>query len=133
MADDRTFDPETEWLRHVQPEGLVVAPMVLKALGPAPRQDQTHNAAVAALLSKNSDGSINDEGPAFADPWAFFNRILNWPADMVAGAPSGPPLDDNFEVRLPEHDTMLKPDWAVRPPPNGSSGSCGKRRSRPEF
>lgn len=34
MADDRTFDPETEWLRHVQPEGLVVAPMVLKALGP---------------------------------------------------------------------------------------------------
>jgi restriction-modification enzyme MmeI-like protein len=114
MADDRTFDPETEWLRHVQPEGLVVAPMVLKALGPPPRQDQTHNAAVAALLPRNSDGSINDEGPALGDPWAFFNSILNWPADLVAGTPVGPALDDKLEVSLPEHGTLLKSDWAVK-------------------
>jgi hypothetical protein len=58
MADDRTIDPETEWLRHVRPEGLVVAPVALKSLGLVPEpQDQTHNAAVAALLSKNADGA----------------------------------------------------------------------------
>jgi hypothetical protein len=97
MADDRTFDPETEWLRHVQPEGLVVAPVALKSLGLVPeRQDQTHNAAVAALLSKNADDTIKDEGPALVDVWAFFSGILNCPADLVAGAPGGPALDDKL-------------------------------------
>jgi hypothetical protein len=41
MALEIKCDPDLEWLDHVQPVGLVVAPVLLKELGLAPsRQTQ---------------------------------------------------------------------------------------------
>ena len=52
--------------------------------------------------------------PALSDPWAFMEQVLGWEARHVAGAPGGPPLpDDDLVVHIPEHDTTLRPTWAV--------------------
>ena len=51
--------------------------------------------------------------PAFNNPWAFFEEVLGWEAQHVAGSPGGPKLPDDFHVRLPDHDTTLSPTWAV--------------------
>ena len=48
MAAEIKRDPDLEWLDHVQPVGLVVAPVLLKELGlPPTRQTQVDSAQVA--------------------------------------------------------------------------------------
>ena len=39
--------------------------------------------------------------------------MLGWEARHVAGAPGGPAVPDELLVALPEHDTTLRPTWAV--------------------
>src|SRR5258706_2583809 len=101
-------DPALEWLDHVQPVGLVVAPAVLKdlILEPTP-QSQIDSAEVELLIDPDP------AKPALADPWAFVEAILGWEARMVAGGPGGPALPNSLSLRLPEYDTTLSPDWAV--------------------
>jgi hypothetical protein len=102
-------DPNFEWLDLVQPTGLVVAKNVLKNFGlVAERQTQVQSAEVAAQLRTKT------EGPALQDPWAFVSSVLGWEPHLVAGAPGGPPIPNELMVRLPEHDTTLAPNWAVR-------------------
>ncbi|MBI5162752.1 MAG: N-6 DNA methylase [Magnetospirillum sp.] len=109
MAEPLSRDPDLEWLDHVQPVGLVVAPSLIKELGLTPTlQTQLDNAVVAETLSDD------DEGPALIDPWAFAERVLGWTAPFVAGAPGGPNLPEELVVRLPEYDTTLEPHWAVK-------------------
>ncbi|MBR0958381.1 Eco57I restriction-modification methylase domain-containing protein [Bradyrhizobium japonicum] len=107
-------DPALEWLDHVQPVGLVVAPAVVKdlILEPTP-QSQIDSAEVELLVDPDP------AKPALADPWAFAEGILGWEARMVAGAPGGPVLPDSLSLRLPEYDTTLSPDWAVLDPSGG--------------
>ncbi|QOZ55882.1 Eco57I restriction-modification methylase domain-containing protein [Bradyrhizobium sp. CCBAU 53338] len=107
-------DPALEWLDHVQPVGLVVAPAVVKdlILEPTP-QSQIDSAEVELLVDPDP------AKPALADPWAFAEAILGWEARMVAGAPGGPALLDSLSLRLPEYDTTLSPDWAVLDPSGG--------------
>jgi hypothetical protein len=108
MAVEIRRDPDLEWLDHVQPVGVVVAPLVLKELGLAPsRQTQADSAAVDEHLDEDLSK------PGFRDPWTFFERVLGWEARHVAGSPGGPPLPEELSVRLPEHDTTLNPTWAV--------------------
>lgn len=107
MADP-IFDPALEWLDHIRPEGLVVAPALLKELDLVPeRQTQADTALVGETLNQG-------EGPALTDPWPFFQRVLGWTAPLVAGAPGGPPLPDDLTRSVPGHDTVLTPHWAVR-------------------
>jgi hypothetical protein len=102
-------DPNFEWLDLVQPTGLVVAKSVLKNFGlVAERQTQVQSAEVAAQLRTIT------EGPALQDPWAFVSSILGWEPHLVAGASGGPPIPNELMVHLPEHDTTLAPNWAVR-------------------
>jgi hypothetical protein len=108
MADVLYRDPDIEWLDHVQPVGLVVAPSVLKELGLTPLHQSPVDTAEAAE-HLNPDGS----GPALPDPWAFMAEVLGWNAAHVAGAPGGPELPDTLLVSLPEHGTTLAPTWAV--------------------
>jgi len=109
MAAEIRRDPDLEWLDHVQPVGLVVAPVLLKDLGLAPaRQTQVDSAQVAEHLEED------DSKPALRDPWSFVHDVLGWEAQHVAGSPGGPPLPDDVHVRLPEHATTLSPTWAVR-------------------
>src|SRR5271166_6293374 len=121
MAEHVFFDPDLEWLDHVQPVGLVIAPNLIKELGLVPeRQTQAETAEVAELIERELTKS------ALADPWAFVSRILGWDARYVAGAPGGTSVPDTLSVRLPEHETTLSPTWAVRELPgiaqnNGSA------------
>lgn len=108
MADVLYRDPDIEWLDHVQPVGLVVAPSVLKELGLTPLHQSPVDTAEAAE-HLNPDVS----GPALPDPWAFMEKVLGWNAAHVAGAPGGPELPDTLLVSLPEHGTTLAPTWAV--------------------
>ena len=108
MADVLYRDPDLEWLDHVQPIGLVVAPSVLKELGLTPlHQSPVDTAEASELLDQN------ESGPALPDPWSFMEKVLGWDARHVAGAPGGPELPDTLLVRLPEHGTTLSPTWAV--------------------
>lgn len=108
MADILYRDPDLEWLDHVQPVGLVVAPSVLKELGLTPlHQSPVDTAEVAEHLSPD------EARPALPDPWAFMEQVLGWNAAHVAGVPGGPELPDTLLVSLPEHGTTLAPTWAV--------------------
>lgn len=108
MADVLYRDPDLEWLDHVQPVGLVVAPSVLKELGLTPlHQSPVDTAEVAEHLNPD------EAGPALPDPWAFMEKVLGWNAAHVAGVPGGPELPGTLLVSLPEHGTTLAPTWAV--------------------
>jgi hypothetical protein len=102
-------DPDLEWLDHVKPTGLVVSPAVIKELQLVPEQ-QTQ--ADTAELKEHLD--LEGDGPALPDPWGFFAAILGWDAAQVAGAPGGPPVPEDLAHLVAEHDTLLRPDWAVR-------------------
>jgi hypothetical protein len=86
-------DPNLEWLGHVQPIGLVIAPVVLARHGLNPEeQTRADSEAVRVLLSDK------DDGPALPDPWAFFQQILGWRIAQVAGAPGGTALPPELSV-----------------------------------
>jgi hypothetical protein len=110
MAAEIKRDPDLEWLDHVRPVGLVVAPVLLKDLGLAPtRQSQVDSAQVAAHIAED------DSKPTLNDPWGFVHDVLGWEAEFIAGSPGGPPLpDDDVHVSLPEQATTLSPTWAVK-------------------
>ena len=106
---DTVFDPDIEWLDHVQPVGLVVAASLLKELGLAPeRQTQYETSEIAELLAPEPARR------ALPEPWQLFGEILGWPASHVAGISGGTPVPEELIRRLPEYDTTLTPDWAVR-------------------
>jgi hypothetical protein len=108
MAAEIKRDPDLEWIDYVRPVGLVVAPILLKELGLAPsRQTQADTAAIAAHVGEDSSE------PGLRNPWSFFEEVLGWKAQHVAGSPGGPELPESFHVRLPDQDTTLSPTWAV--------------------
>jgi hypothetical protein len=108
MADFKR-DPDLEWLDHVQPVGLVVAPIVLKELGLAPsRQTQADTAVIAEHINADSTK------PALGEAWPLFAKVLGWKSEHVDGSPGGPDLSNDLYVKLPEHNTTLSPTWAVR-------------------
>jgi len=108
------FDPNEEWLGHVQPVGLVVAPVVLKAyeLVPEP-QTRSDTEAIKSHLS------LTDSGSALLDPWAFFADILGWRPGRVAGSPGGAPIPDDLVLRIEESEIEIVPHWAVADPEGG--------------
>jgi hypothetical protein len=109
MASELKRDPDLEWLDHVQPVGLVVAPIVLKELGLAPlRQTQADTAVVAEQIDADSTK------PTLHEAWPLFAKVLGWKAQHVDGSPGGRDLPNDLYVKLPEHDTTLSPTWAVR-------------------
>ena len=57
-------NPDFEWLDHVQPVGLVVAPRVLDELGLTPiRQTPLDSGMVADLLNPDEDGPVLGNRP----------------------------------------------------------------------
>jgi hypothetical protein len=107
-------DLNEEWLGHVQPVGLVVAPVVLARLDLVPsQQTRADSEAAKALIS------TNDAEPALSDPWTFFATILGWRASRVAGASGGAELPGELSCRIEESDTEIALTWAVADPDAG--------------
>jgi hypothetical protein len=108
MAAEIFRDPDLEWLDHVPPVGLVVAPTLLKELGLLPlRQTPIDSGQVGEIIGSELSK------PALTHPWTFVEQVLGWEARHVAGAPGGPAIPDELLVALPEHGTTLRPTWAV--------------------
>ncbi|ASY70757.1 hypothetical protein SF83666_c33590 [Sinorhizobium fredii CCBAU 83666] len=108
-------DETTEWLNYLQPEGLVVGPNVLREKGLTPiRQTPLDTEEAAGALGLPSD-AVREEDRHFVlhDPWTFLERILGWPARLVAGSPDGPEMPADLGRIVPEHGTLLAPDMAV--------------------
>ncbi|SDK28051.1 MULTISPECIES: Eco57I restriction-modification methylase domain-containing protein [Bradyrhizobium] len=115
-------DLNEEWLGHVQPIGLVVAPVVLARHGLNPEtQTRADTEEVRKLLSSKEEGATakNDDLRALRDPWAFFEKILGWRTALVAGAPGGPPVPEGLSLRIDESDTEIAPHWAAVKPDGG--------------
>ena len=67
-------DPNLEWLGHVQPTGLVVAPAVLTRHGLVPEEQiRADGDAVAEHLAKTYDG------PAMPSPWSLEDQSWHTP------------------------------------------------------
>jgi hypothetical protein len=105
---EQSQNPDVEWLDHVRPVGLVVAPSLLEELGLTPlRQTLIDSALAAEYLEPDT------EKPALGDPWALFAGVLGWESRYVAGLPQGSAVPSELLVSLPEHGTVLAPTWAV--------------------
>src|SRR5512146_1873201 len=118
-------DETAEWLNYLQPEGLVVGANVLRERGLTPiRQTPLDTDEAAEALRLDPDAPRQDDRLfELRDHWPFFERVLGWPARLVAGAPGGPPIDAALSAIVPEHETLLTPDWAVLwngPAPEGA-------------
>ena len=117
-------DETAEWLNYLQPEGLVVGANVLREKGLSPiRQTplDTEEAAEGLQLDPEA-GREDDRHFELHDPWRFFERVLSWPAKLVAGSAEGPAVDILLSATVPEHGTLLSPDMAVLwngPTPDG--------------
>ena len=95
-------DPNVEWLSHLQPVGLVVAPNVLADQGLVPaEQTRADTEEYRALLTET--------GPALSDPWQLASTILEWPASSCRGRSGRSPLLPENELRayVPEAETEL--------------------------
>jgi hypothetical protein len=115
-------DFNEEWLGHVQPIGLVVAPVVLARHGLNPEtQTRADSEEVRKLIAPKEDGASAKDTDlrALKCPWAFFEKILGWRATLVAGAPDGVPLPEELSLKVEESDTEIAPHWAVAEPDGG--------------
>jgi hypothetical protein len=110
MADMSPGDPNLEWLGHVQPIGLVVAPRVLSERGLLPAEQTRADTEEAQTVNP-------EDGPA--NPWAVATTLLGWQPALVAGAPGGPEIPDDLSAWVPEAETRLAPDWAIQKPGGG--------------
>ncbi len=101
MATDLNRDPDLEWLDHVQPVGLVVAPSLLKELGLSPlRQTPIDTGAVAELLAPDTSQARAPRPLGLRGTGARLGG-----AAMSPARPGGPAIPDDLLVALPEHDT----------------------------
>lgn len=88
----------------LQPEGLVLAPNVLREMGLWPER----------LGTTDTDTVSHAIDVAEAEGlWPFFKDVLRWDARLVAGAPDGPPVSADQCFNIPDHNQILRPDWVV--------------------
>jgi hypothetical protein len=124
-----------EWLGQIQQVGLVVSPHVLvKQNVGIDRQKAWRCRPAPRARTRTTAGSR--ASTTFLDSP---REVLEWPVDLIAGAPGGPELPDTLTVALPEYDDRLAPDYALaRPvrhlrlrPRRSSPSSASSRRRRP--
>jgi hypothetical protein len=108
-------DETAEWLNHLQPEGLVVGGNILRerVLTPIRQTPLDTEEAREALGLPLEVKREEDKHFVLHDAWTFFERVLGWPARLVAGARGGPDVDKSLVCTLPEHSTLLEPDMAL--------------------
>lgn len=101
-----------EWLGQIQQVGLVVSPHVLVK----------QNVGIDRQKALDVQTRLRTLGPEDAEEPrvnAFLDlatQVLEWPADLIAGAPGGPELPDTLTVALPEYEDRLAPYYALLAP-----------------
>lgn len=100
-----------EWLGQIQQVGLVVSPYVLQKHGVGIDREQSlcTQTALRALAADTDEAHVN----TFHE---LAVQVLEWPADLVVGAPDGPELPDTLAVALPEYDDRLSASYALKAP-----------------
>ena len=100
-----------EWLGQIQQVGLVVSPYVLQKHGVGIDREQSlrTQTSLRALASDTDDARVN----TFHE---LATQVLEWPMDLLAGAPDGPELPGALTVALPEYEDRLSPSYALRAP-----------------
>lgn len=108
-------DDTSEWLNYLQPEGLVVGANVLRETGVTPIRQTPLDTEMAASALRLDPDAPREQDRLFElhDPWSFFDQVLGWPAKLIAGSPGGPAVDPALTVTVPEHETLLSPDYAL--------------------
>ena len=108
------YDPELrahkDWLGLLQPVGLVVSPPALVKAQAVPSQNvaELQQQLLSVVEHPPASESVTDE-PALTNLPAFFQTVLGWSLDDIAGASGGPPLPDGLELVLPDFNETLRP------------------------
>jgi hypothetical protein len=97
-----------EWLGQIQQVGLVVSPHVLARHGVG--IDRARSVERQTRLREIAGDEEEARIGTFPD---FAREILEWPSEILAGAPGGPELSEALTVALPEHNDRLSPTYAV--------------------
>ncbi len=112
------YDPELRahrgWLGLLQPVGLVVSPPALVRAQAVPSQNvaELQQELLSVVERALGAASVTDE-PALTNLPAFFQTVLGWSLDDIAGASGGPPLPDGLELVLPDFNETLRPTYAA--------------------
>ena len=110
MAAEIKRDPDLEWLDHVRPVGLVVAPILLKELGLAPtRQTQVDTAAVAEHHRRRMPPS-----PRCRSLGLLRDRCWAGRRAMSPAAPAVRPCPTICMSACPSMTRRSSPTWAVK-------------------
>ena len=112
------YDPELrahrDWLGLLQPVGLVVSPPAMVKAQAVPSQNVAELQQDLLSVVERAPGaaSVTDE-PALTNLPAFFQTVLGWSVDDLAGASGGPPLPDGLELVLPDFNETLRPTYVA--------------------
>ena len=122
-------DPNTrthlEWLRFIQPNGLVVsAPALVKAGAILNRQDAEGQALLAGCAAAREVSPGRGPEPCVRAFREFASAVLGWgfsPKGYAGTAEA--PIPAELTVALPDYGETLRPDFGVRErdPRNGAS------------
>ena len=112
------YDPELrahrDWLGLLQPVGLVVSPpaMVKAQVVPSQNVAELQQDLLSVVERAPGAASVTDE-PALTNLPAFFQTVLGWSLDDIAGASGGPQLPDGLELVLPDFNETLRPTYVA--------------------
>jgi len=112
------YDPELrahkDWLGLLQPVGLVVSPPALVKAQAVPSQNvaELQQQLLSVVEHPPGSESVTDE-PALSNLPAFFQTVLGWSLDDIAGASGGPPLPEGLELVLPDFNETLRPTYVA--------------------
>ena len=112
------YDPELrahkDWLGLLQPVGLVVSPPALVRAQAVPSQNvaELQQQLLSVVEHPPGSESVTDE-PALTNLPAFFQSVLGWSLEDIAGASGGPALPDGLELVLPDFNETLRPTYVA--------------------
>lgn len=111
MKDAPDLLVHKEWLGQIQQVGLVVSPHVLQkhGVGIDQKQGLRTQTTLRELVSDAEEPRVN----TFHE---LATQVLEWPEDLLVGAPGGPHVPDTLTVALPEYEDRLSPDYVLLAP-----------------
>jgi len=104
-----------DWLGLLQPVGLVVSPPALIKAQAVPSQNvvELQQRLLSIVQAPPGQGAGVDEDSFIEEPLAFFETVLDWSSEDIAGAADGPPIPDGIELILPDYNETLRPTYVV--------------------